>query len=112
MIQAPAEQYDFSVETLIVGAGACGMVAALAAREAGSEVLLLERDAVPSGSTALSAGLIPAPGTRFQAALGIEDSPALFAADIQRKAHGENDPELVAGLAAGGSRSAGPAGGL
>ena len=101
MTQPPAEQYDFSVETLIIGAGACGMVAALSAREGGSEVLLLERDAVPSGSTALSAGLIPAPGTRFQAALGIEDSPALFAADIQRKAHGENDPELVAGLAEG-----------
>nr|WP_217808038.1 FAD-dependent oxidoreductase [Oceanibacterium hippocampi] len=88
-----------TVETLIVGAGACGMTAALAAAEAGQEVLVLERDAVPSGSTALSAGLIPAPATHFQKAAGIRDSAALFAADIQRKAAGENDPELVAGLA-------------
>ncbi len=99
MIRSPEKHYDFSVETLIVGAGACGMAAALAAHEGGSEVLILERDSVPSGSTALSAGLIPAPGTRFQKALGIEDTPALFAADIQRKAHDENDPELVARLA-------------
>jgi fumarate reductase flavoprotein subunit len=75
------------------------MVAALAANEAGQEVLVLERDAVPAGSTALSAGLIPAAGTRFQRDAGIDDDPEIFAADIQRKAHGENDPALVAALA-------------
>lgn len=89
------------VETLIVGAGACGLVAALAAREAGQDVLVLERDAMPSGSTALSAGLIPAAGTRWQKAAGIADSPAQFAADIAAKAHGENDPAVEAALTGG-----------
>ena len=60
---------------LVVGAGAAGLCAALAASEGGAEVVLIERDAVPSGSTALSAGLIPAAGTRFQTPLGIADSP-------------------------------------
>lgn len=92
---------DFEVKTLIVGAGACGMIAALAAREAGQEVLVLERDVVPSGSTALSAGLIPAAGTRYQRSAGIEDDAEIFAADIQRKAHDENDPDLVAALSLG-----------
>jgi fumarate reductase flavoprotein subunit len=91
----PRPVYDYDVQTLIVGAGAAGLTAALAAREIGQEVLVLEADAMPSGSTALSAGLIPAAGTRFQKAAGIEDSPALFAADIQRKAKQENDPALV-----------------
>lgn len=93
---APPESCDAHVQTLIVGAGAAGLVAALSAVEAGQEVLVLERDRVPSGSTALSAGLIPAPGTRFQSAIGIEDDAELFAGDIQRKAHDENDPALVA----------------
>jgi fumarate reductase flavoprotein subunit len=97
--------FDFHVDTLVIGAGACGMVAALAAQEAGRAVLVLERDPLPSGSTALSAGLIPAAGTRFQRDAGIDDNPALFAADIQNKAHGENDPALVQALAEG----AGPA---
>lgn len=97
--------FDLSVETLIVGAGACGLVAALAAAEAGQQVLVVEADAVPSGSTALSAGLIPAAGTVFQRAAGIADDPALFAADIQAKAKGENDPALVAAMAG----AAGPA---
>lgn len=92
----PPPSFDARVQTLIVGAGAAGLVAALAATEAGQEVLVLERDAVPSGSTALSAGLIPAAGTRFQRAAGIDDTSDLFAADIQRKAHGENDPASVA----------------
>ncbi|HDZ82893.1 MAG TPA: FAD-dependent oxidoreductase [Roseobacter sp.] len=98
-IAAPPSDFDFDVETLIIGAGACGMVAALAAHEAGQDVLLVEADAVPTGSTALSAGLIPAADTLFQRAAGIDDTPALFAADIQAKAHGENDPALVSAMA-------------
>ena len=54
---------------------------------------------MPAGSTALSAGLIPAAGTRFQRAKGIADSPELLAADIQRKAHDEADPAVVAAVA-------------
>jgi len=99
-IASPPVAFDLTVETLIIGAGACGMVAALAAHEAGQNVLLVEADPVPSGSTALSAGLIPAAGTRFQAEAGIDDTPALFAQDIQTKAKDENDPDLVVALAA------------
>lgn len=99
-LETPPET-DLHVDTLIVGAGAGGLVAALAAREAGREPLVVERDAAPAGSTALSAGLIPAAGTRFQRAAGIADEPALFAQDIQRKADHENDPALVEALAQG-----------
>lgn len=97
----PPISHDAHVQTLIVGAGACGLIAALAAHEAGQEALVLERDAVPSGSTALSAGLIPAAGTRWQVAAGITDSPAQFAADIAAKAHHENDPALETALTTG-----------
>lgn len=99
------EAFDLEVGTLIIGAGAGGLVAALAAKEAGEDVLVVEADATPSGSSALSAGLIPAAGTRLQAEAGIADDPSLFAADIQAKAHDENDPALVAALA----KVAGPA---
>ncbi len=95
----PAGGFDVEVHILIIGAGACGMIAALSATEAGSDALVVEADPVPSGSTALSAGLIPAAGTRFQTDAGIEDTPALFAADIQAKAKGENRQDLVDTLA-------------
>jgi flavocytochrome c len=93
--------FDAPVEAsvLVIGAGAAGLTAALSARAAGAEVLVLERDARPSGSTALSSGLIPAAFTRFQKAQGIADSPALFAADILAKNHGRADAAIVRRIA-------------
>src|SRR4029077_9841704 len=94
-------KFDVDVPLLIVGAGAAGVCAALAATEAGIDAWVIERDAVPAGSTALSAGLIPAAATRFQRAKGIADSPQLFAADIQGKATGEADAAVVDAVAHG-----------
>ena len=71
------------------------MTAALAASEQGAEVLVLERDSKPSGSTSLSSGFIPASGTHWQKGKGIEDDPELFAKDIQQKAKGKADEALV-----------------
>jgi fumarate reductase flavoprotein subunit len=93
------------IPLVIVGAGACGLVAALAARDAGAEVLVLERDPTPSGSTALSSGFIPAAVTRYQRAAGVEDSPERMAADVQRKNHGQADASLVDAVC----RASGPA---
>ena len=85
------------VPVAIVGAGACGLTAALMLRDAGVDCVLLERDAVPQGSTALSSGFIPAAGTAVQRAAGVvDDSAERFAADIQAKAHGGAAPHLVA----------------
>ncbi len=83
------------VSVAIVGAGACGLVAAIHLRDAGVDCVLLERDAQPQGSTALSSGFIPAPGTLAQRAAGVEDSVALFAQDIQSKAQSTAAPHLV-----------------
>ncbi|WP_029031104.1 FAD-dependent oxidoreductase [Salinarimonas rosea] len=91
--------YDAEAPVLVVGAGAAGLVAALAARGDGADVVVLERDPLPRGSTALSAGLIPAAGTRWQAAAGVEDDPERFARDILAKAEHEPDPADVARLA-------------
>jgi fumarate reductase flavoprotein subunit len=91
--QAPAGEH---VPVVIVGAGACGLTAALALSRSGIDCVVLERDAVPAGSTALSSGFVPAAGTRAQAAQGIVDDAEQFAQDIQAKAHGEAAPHLVA----------------
>ena len=87
--------FDVTVPVLIVGASACGLVAALAAADAGAEVVALERDPIPRGSTALSSGMIPACGTWFQHEKGIDDTVEIMAADIQRKAGGQADSAIV-----------------
>lgn len=83
------------VAVAIVGAGACGLTSALMLHDAGVDCAVLERDASPSGSTALSSGFIPAANTRAQAAQGIDDDAARFAADIQNKTHGTAAAHLV-----------------
>lgn len=88
--------FEVECDVLVIGAGAAGLIAALKAQEAGAAVLVVERDPVARGSTALSAGLVPAAETRFQRAAGIDDSKAGFAADILAKAHGEPDRAAVA----------------
>ena len=87
--------FEAEMPVVIIGGGAAGLIAALAAQRAGAAPLVIERDPVPMGSTALSAGLIPAAGTRWQAAAGITDTAALFASDIMKKAKGEPDPAVV-----------------
>ncbi|MGF6351128.1 FAD-dependent oxidoreductase [Variovorax sp. W2I14] len=94
--RASGVEADAHVSVAIVGGGACGLTAALMLADAGVECVVLERDALPSGSTALSSGFIPAPGTRTQRAHGVHDDNAeRFAADIQTKAHGRAAPALV-----------------
>ena len=105
VLPADTVDFDWSVPVLIVGGGACGTIAALMAKELGAEVLVLERDPVPQGSTALSSGMIPACGTQFQAEKGVDDSVAIMAADILRKNKNEADPDIVDAVA----RESGPA---
>jgi fumarate reductase flavoprotein subunit len=90
-----ARRFETRFPVVVVGAGACGLVAALAAHDAGAEVLVLERDAAPAGSTALSSGFIPAAGTRYQRAAGVDDAPARMAADILAKNHHGADSRVV-----------------
>ncbi|MCS6801751.1 MAG: FAD-dependent oxidoreductase [Chloroflexota bacterium] len=102
MAVVPAEgvsRWDVEADVVVVGAGGCGVTAALAAGERGASVLLLDRDHRPVANTARSGGMIPAAGTRLQRAAGIEETPEQFAADILAKNHGQSDPEQTLHLA-------------
>ena len=108
MIDPPAYLPPSAV-VVIVGGGACGMVAALTLADAGVECVVLERDALPQGSTALSSGFIPACNTSWQRALeaksggktgGVADSVALLASDIEHKNHHGADPLVTRAVCA------------
>ena len=76
------------------------MIGALAAADAGAQVLLLERDLGGSSNLLVSGGLFPAAGSRFQRAAGVEDSAARWAADIRAKAGGDANEAIVDAVAA------------
>jgi fumarate reductase flavoprotein subunit len=96
--------FEITVPVVVVGAGACGLIAAMAAQEAGAEVLVLERDPVPFGSTGLSSGMIPAAGTLAQHRKGVEDTPEALINDIMAKNRGMARADLVDAIA----RASGP----
>ena len=86
--------FQTNVQVLIIGAGACGLTAALAANDNTNDILVLERDPEPSGSTALSSGFVPAANTKCQRFKGIKDTSEVFNNDILVKASGKQNSEL------------------
>lgn len=65
------------VDVVVVGGGIAGVCAAIAAAEAGADVLLVEAAGTTGGTSALAAGhFYLGGGTPVQAAAGFEDSPA------------------------------------
>ena len=88
-------RWDIETDVVVIGAGACGMIASLAAAEKGAEVWIFEKEKKVGGNTSLSQGMIPAAGTRFQKVADIEDSPEMMANDILTKNDGESDPEIT-----------------
>lgn len=67
--------FDQSVDLLVVGSGGGGMTAAMAAKAAGLETLLVEKSERFGGSTALSGGGIWIPGARAQVRAGYRPDP-------------------------------------
>lgn len=62
------------VDVVVVGTGAAGLSAALAARVSGASVLVVEKSEVAGGTTAMSGGCIWIPGHHYMADLGVSDS--------------------------------------
>lgn len=89
-----SDDFDTEVDVLVVGAGGAGLVAALAAHEAGATVAVVEKYDRAGGNTALSTGSVPGGGTRYQAEAGIEDSPERMAEDLLRQS-GPHDAEWL-----------------
>src|SRR3954470_16563543 len=66
--------WDKSVDLLIAGSGGGGMVAALAAVDAGIEPLVVEKQGLVGGSTGMSGGMVWLPNNPLMRAEGIPDS--------------------------------------
>jgi fumarate reductase flavoprotein subunit len=88
-------QFDHTVPVAVVGAGACGLTAALAASDAGAEVLVLERDKRPWGSTSMSLGAMCAAASAEHRRHGLDDSTERFVADVMAKTESRADPRLA-----------------
>lgn len=72
-----------TVDLVVVGAGSAGMIAAVAAREAGLSVLVLEKADFSGGASGVCTGAFLVPGSHVQRELGIlDDTPEKFERDL------------------------------
>jgi 3-oxosteroid 1-dehydrogenase len=66
--------WDYAADLVIVGSGGGGMAAALAATDAGSTALVLEKQPLIGGSTCMSGGVVWVPDNPVMRADGVPDS--------------------------------------
>jgi fumarate reductase flavoprotein subunit len=92
-------QWDLEVDVLVVGAGACGLAAAIAAHDAGAQVAIVEKRDRPGGNSSLSTGSVPGAGSRFQREAGIVDSADVMVADLLRISGESELPDLTRRMA-------------
>lgn len=83
------------VDFLILGGGAGGLAAGVEARQAGADVLIVEAAGVTGGSAARSGGKVMAPGTKWQKAQGIYDSPDMLFDYMMAQSNGKADPKKI-----------------
>lgn len=78
-----------NVDVLVIGSGAAGMSAALAARESGASVQLVEKSGVVGGTSAMSGGVLWVPGHPYPVDGGSADSPASALAYLRAATRGQ-----------------------
>ncbi len=82
-------------DVLIIGAGAAGMAAALAAHDGGARVTIMEKGERLGGTAAISGGIIWAANNPRMAEAGIADSEEETLAYFGSLDHGEMDPAVL-----------------
>ena len=82
-------------DVIVIGGGAAGWSAALAAVQSGLSLTLLEKLPESGGSSALSGGCLAFAGTDLQAVQGVVDSPDLLFKDLLEVGQAINDEALV-----------------
>jgi 3-oxosteroid 1-dehydrogenase len=88
-------------DVVVLGTGAAGLVAALAAHDAGARVALFEKAGVVGGTTALSGGVCWLPCNPVAARAGLEDSREDALAYLDSLSHGLIARDLAEALVDG-----------
>ena len=76
------KQWDATYDVIVIGSGFAGLAAALEAKKAGANVVVLEKMVTPGGNSIINGGILTATGCPQQKMHGIEDSPEVLEKDI------------------------------
>lgn len=86
---------DTTTDIVVVGGGGAGLTSAIAAKEKGANVILLEKMPLLGGNTNYATGGINAANSALQKKLDIKDSAELYYQDTLKGGKNKNNPELL-----------------
>jgi flavocytochrome c len=88
-------KWDETADVVIIGSGFAGLSAAIEARNAGADVLIIEKMPVHGGNSIINGGDFAAAGNKRQKEQGVKDSPDLMLKDMLKAGSYLNHPELA-----------------
>ena len=89
-------------DVVVLGTGAAGLIAAVAAHEFGARVGLYEKADMVGGTTGLSGGIVWVPNNPYMKDAGLDDSRGDALAYLSALSHGYIQSDLAAALVDGG----------
>ena len=95
MTYAEASSLKKSYDVIIVGSGGAGMTAAIEAKDAGMNPVILEKMPMAGGNTSKASAGLNASETSVEKAQGITDSNDKFYEETHKGGGGTNDKELL-----------------
>ncbi|MDD3369908.1 MAG: flavocytochrome c [Lachnospiraceae bacterium] len=96
---AAKTEETIDVDVVVIGAGGAGMSAAITAKQAGKNVIILEKMPYVGGNTTKATGGMNAAETHYQAEQNIEDSVEQFIEDTMKGGKELNNIDLVTTMA-------------
>lgn len=90
-----AAQWQREADVVVLGTGGGGLLAALAAHEAGASVCVLEKSSLIGGTTAISGGVIWFPNNHRELEAGFDDDPHAAIKYIETIADGRGQQEWI-----------------
>jgi flavocytochrome c len=97
--QAAEQKWDETVDVIVVGSGFAGLAAAIEAKKAGANVIVLEKMPTAGGNSIINGGILTATGCPQQKLHKIEDSVDLLEKDILVAGNYMNDRKKVRRMA-------------
>lgn len=98
-LDAASVAWDSETDVLVVGTGFAGLAAAIEAKKAGSDVVIIDKMTTYGGNSSINGGDMAAVGTPLQKEAGIEDSVDLMMADMLKAGKYYNHLDKVKVLA-------------
>ena len=75
LMNVNSPKWDYEADVVIAGYGGAGAAAAIESHDSGSTVIILEKERIAGGTTAMSGGMIVGAGTSVQKERQISDTP-------------------------------------